>query len=291
MSFIKRKSKIQIVILLMAITAWLLLAQCTMKFRTPDKRAKEDFLKKGVVLQTQTYQQDGYTMHYVQTGNDTLPTLLFVHGSPGSWDAFSKYLQDPSLLQHYRMVALDRPGFGYSSFGYARNLSGQSALIGPLLKNIKNGKPIFAVGHSLGGPLVVRLAIDYPDMFAGLVLLAPSVSPYLETAEKWRPILFKTPLNYLVPGAMRPANEELWYLKTDLKQMEPQLAAIAIPVWIIHGDKDPLVPVENIDYIKKKFVNASISIKIIPGANHFIPWEHYDEIKSVLLKLPYIAIK
>ncbi len=275
------------VIFLLVITAWVLLAQCAMKFRTEDAVARADFEKLGLQIDLKTYEVAGYNMHYAQTGNDSLPTLFFIHGSPGSWDGYEKYMQDKDLLKRFRMISIDRPGFGFSSFGQARNLEDQSKLIGPLLQKIQNGKPVFAVGHSLGGPMVVRLCIDYPKAFTGLVLLAASVSPYLEKPEKWRPILFKTPLTYLVPGAMRPANEELWYLKKDLRAMEPELSQITVPVWVVHGNKDPLVPVENVDFIKEKFTSAKvIHITIIPGANHFIPWQHFGEIKTVLLSLP-----
>jgi len=258
-----------------------------MKFRIADNVAIANFKKVGVSLHAATYQVNGYNMHYVQTGNDTLPTLFFVHGSPGSWDAFEEYLQDKDLLKEFRMVSIDRPGFGFSSFGEARNLEEQSKLIGPLLQKLQNRKPFYAIGHSLGGPLIVRLCIDYPQAFSGLVLLSSALSPYLEKPEKWRPVLFKTPLNYLVPGALRPSNEELWYLKTDLIKLEKDLSKIIVPVWVIHGDKDPMVPVANVSYIKQKFINVkSINITIIAGANHFIPWQHFDEIKKILLLLP-----
>jgi pimeloyl-ACP methyl ester carboxylesterase len=283
-----RPKQKKIVILLILIPAiWLLLAQSVLKLRTEDHAARRAFGQHGVSLFTHTYQVEGYTMHYVQTGQDSLPTLLFIHGSPGSWNAFTRYMQDKELLGKFRMISIDRPGFGFSSFGKARNLEEQSRLIGPALQKIKNGKPIYAVGHSMGGPLAIRLDMDHPGIFSGLVLLAASVSPYLENAEIWRPLLFRTPLNYWVPGAMRPANEELWYLKSDLKKMEPGLVKITSPVWIVHGDKDPLVPVRNVDFIKSKLIHAqNMTVTILPGANHFIPWQHFTEIKAVLLSLP-----
>jgi pimeloyl-ACP methyl ester carboxylesterase len=283
----RSKRKKGMVLSILALAILFSLAQCTMKFRTDDAVAVDDFRRKGVVLSPHKYQADGFSMHYAQVGSDSLPTLLFVHGSPGSWDAFQRYMMDSALLQRFRMVSVDRPGFGFSSFGKAQNLEAQSKLIGPLLKMIQNGKPVFAVGHSLGGPMVLRLCIDYPGAFAGLVLLAASVSPQLEKPEKWRPVVFKTPFNFLVPGAMRPSNEELWYLKADLRKMQPELGQITVPIWIVHGDKDPLVPVENVPFIQQQCSNArTMQTTIIPGANHFIPWQHFDEIRTVLLSLP-----
>src|SRR3546814_18455192 len=52
----------------------------------------------------------------------------------------------------------------------------------PLL--LGNGAPAIVVGHSLGGPIAAKLAMDYPDRVRGLLLLAPSVAPALE-APRW----------------------------------------------------------------------------------------------------------
>lgn len=269
------------------ITVWLVFAQCSMKFRVSDEEAKEKFSKNGVSLTTETIKVDGFNMHYAKTGNDTLPTLFFVHGSPGGWSAFEKYMQDKDLLRKYRMISVDRPGFGYSQFGDAKNLQEQSNLISPIVKSIQNGKPMYAIGHSLGGPMIVKLQIDNENLFSGLVILAGSVDPGEEKPEKWRPALYRTPLKYFVPGAMRPSNEEIWYLKKDLREMDKEWEKITCPVWIIHGDKDTFVPVGNVEYAKKKLTKAkSVEIKILPGARHFIPWEQYEDIKAVLMKLP-----
>jgi pimeloyl-ACP methyl ester carboxylesterase len=226
-------------------------------------------------------------MHFAKTGSDTLPTLFFVHGSPGSWNAFEQYMQDKDLLGKYRMIAVDRPGFGYSNFNKAKNLDEQSVLISPIVKRFQNNKPIYAVGHSLGGPMIVKLQVDNPGLFNGLVLLAASVDPAAEKPEKWRGILKYSPLKYFIPGAFRPSNDEIWYLKKDLKKLDKQWDGINCPVWILHGDKDTFVPVSNTEYAKQKLKsNQHVEVKILSDARHFIPWEQYDDIKQILMKLP-----
>jgi len=257
-----------------------------MKFHIADAEARKQFSDAGVNLQLDNIEVDGFNMHYAKTGNDSLPTLFFVHGSPGSWDAFSRYLKDKDLLSKYRMISIDRPGFGDSEFGKAKNLEEQSKLISPLLVYFKNNKPVYVIGHSLGGPMAIRLVADNPDYFSGIILLAGSVDPGEEKPEKWRPVLYKTPFKFFVPGAFRPSNQELWYLKNDLKILKNDFPKITCPVWIIHGDKDDLVPVGNAAFAKEMLVHAKkVETTILPGANHFIPWQHYEEIKGVLMKL------
>ena len=89
-------------------------------------------------------------------------------------------MQDKELLQHYRMISIDRPGFGFSDFGKPVHLSAQSSLISPVIKKINNGKPVYLAGHSLGGPLIIKLAADFPGYYDGLVMLAGSAFVPLE---------------------------------------------------------------------------------------------------------------
>lgn len=277
-----------LIVFTVIVIAWLVFANYGFKFRISDSQAKKKFSIESVILTTETFKVNGFQMHYAKTGNDTLPAIFFVHGSPGGWNAFEKYMQDKELLGKYRMISIDRPGFGYSRFGEARNLEEQSKLIFPLVKSLQNDKPIYAVGHSLGGPVIAKLQTDYENLFAGLVFLAASVDPDEEKPEKWRYVLQKTPLKFFLPGAFRPSNEELVYLKKDLRELDKEWLKISCPVWIIHSDKDGFVPIGNVGYAKKKLVNAkTVEVKILPGASHFIPWENYDDIKELLMKLAY----
>ena len=225
-------------------------------------------------------------MHYVSTGSDTLPSLIFVHGSPGSWNAFEAYLKDSDLLKHFHLMSIDRPGFGYSDFGYAEHMNKQCEIVSTLLQKLKNNKAMFLVGHSLGGPLIVELTSNNPRLVNGLVLLAGSVDPKAEEKETWRKILAYSPLRYLIPPILRTSNDELMYFKKDVLDMPVMLPKIRCRVYIIQGDHDSLVPYENSFYAKSRITNAaSVEMITLRGADHFIPWTNYKDIKKVLLQL------
>jgi pimeloyl-ACP methyl ester carboxylesterase len=275
-----------LIIISIILLVWIVFAQSCMTFRKPDSEMKAKFDAGGVSLSTTTVKINGRNIHYAKTGNDSFPTLLFIHGTPGSWDAFAGYMQDKELLKRYRMISMDRPGFGYSDFGEPLHLEQQSVLLNGTVKQLKNGKPIYLVGHSLGGPMVVLMAADNPELYNGIVLISGSVDALEEKPEKWRPFLFKTPLNYLVPGAFRPSNEELWYLKTDLVDLKSKFTNIISPVYFIHGAKDTWVPPGNVEYAKKLLINSpKVDELLIPDGNHFIPWTKFGEIRDVLLTL------
>jgi pimeloyl-ACP methyl ester carboxylesterase len=266
--------------------SYILICQSCMTMRMTPKETQAYFDASHVGFTSKTVTIQKHALHYVETGNPQNPTLFFVHGSPGSWDAFKSYLTDPILLRKFRMVAVDRPGFGYSDFGDAQDLETQSALIEKLIVQIDNGKPVALVGHSLGGPVIVKMAADKPKSFAHLVVLAGSVDPRMETAEVWRMVLKAKPVRYLIPGALRPSNDELWWLKDDLYDLQPKLKNISCGVTIIHGTKDQLVPYGNMAFLQKRLVNArSIDTISIEGANHFIPWEHFELIRNTLVNL------
>ena len=267
--------------------SYIIMCQSCMTMRMSLKETNAYFDTLKIPFVNKTIAVGNHTIHYIQTGNPENPTLFFMHGSPGSWDAYKQYLADTLLLKRYRIIAIDRPGFGNSDFGQAESLASQSEIIEGFIAQVDNHKPITLIGHSLGGPLIVKMATEKPNNFQRLVILAGAVDPHAETPENWRQILMTKPIRYLIPGALRPANDELWWLKSDLKEMQPFLKNITMDVTIIHGTKDPLVPYSNVAFMRKEFVNArTVNVIAIDKANHFIPWEHFKLIRDVLYQLP-----
>lgn len=267
------------------LVAWLIMAQSCFTFRTADSKAIASFRQDGIELKTVSAKQDGQPIHYVQTGNDSLPTLIFIHGTPGSWNAFETYLKDSILRSNYRMISIDRPGFGYSNFGKAWNLADQAKLMGPVIEGFKNNQPVWLVGHSLGGPMILQLELDYPEIASGLVIISGSIDPAAEKPEYWRKIMDKTPLKFFLPGAFRPSNTELIYLKTDLKIQAEQLQHIKKPIYFIHGLTDSWVPPVNVDFGLKKLVNAPRIDTLWLDGGHFIPWTEFKAIRTKLMEL------
>lgn len=267
--------------------SYLLFCQSCMRMRMTPKKTTAYFSKTNTTFKDVTYKiSEIHQIHYIETGDATKPTLLFLHGSPGSWDAYKKYLSDQELQKKYRLIAIDRPGFGYSNFNEAANLNKQANLILPFIISKNNGQPITLIGHSMGGPVAVKLATKNPNLFKNIVILAGAIDPKAETPEEWRPILMAKPIRYLIPGAFRPSNDELWWLKEDLIDMKFQLYKIKSNVIIIHGTEDSLVPYSNVVFMEKAFKNAQkIETISIDKADHFIPWTHYEIIKKSLIGL------
>ena len=110
------------------------------------------------------------------------PMLLFVHGSPGSWKAWSGFLKAPELADYKSRVSVDRPGFGASSArGVMPDLHKQAAVLTEL---IPPDQKAIVIGHSLGAPPAAWMAIDAPDRVCGVVSIAGSLSSLYE-APRW----------------------------------------------------------------------------------------------------------
>ena len=170
--------------------------------------------------------------------------------------------------------------------GEAVNLAEQSLLLLPILDAEKNGKPVFLAGHSLGGPLVIKMAADYPTAIKGIMLISGSIDPALEPAEKWRNTADKFPFSLLLPGAFRPSNTELIYFKKDVYALANDFAKVTADVYLVHGEKDTWVPIGNVDYAKGKLTHANkVETLILKDGNHFIPWTRKKEIISALIAM------
>jgi len=270
------------------ISLWLILAQCfMMRNRWSDNKAYQVFKAKEVPLTIYDTVINQRHLHYAVCGSDTsLPTLVFIHGSPGSWMNYMIFMWDSSIRKKYRMVAIDRPGFGYSDFGKAVHLQEQCNMIMPVLQKLKTNQPMFLVGHSMGGPVSVKLAAENPSLFNKLVIVAGSIDVSQEKTETWRMVMNNRPLYWGLPGAFGPSNTELLYLKKDLAPLQNDFSKINCDVLFVHGDKDTWVPIENIAYGKKMMIHArSIAADTLFGAGHNIPWERTAAFKKILLGL------
>jgi pimeloyl-ACP methyl ester carboxylesterase len=270
------------------IVLWILLANFfILKNRWSDNKAYNVFKAKSVPLKIYDTTINDTNIHYAISGSDTLPTLAIIHGSPGSWMHYMKYMWDEEVRRKFRIVAIDRPGFGHSNFGKAYHLQEQANLILPVLKQISsNNKPLFLMGHSMGGPVAVQLAANEPSLFKTIIIVAGSIDVSQEKEELWRKVMDKKPLIYLLPGAFAPSNTELLYLKKDLILLQSEFKKITTNIIFVHGTKDTWVPIENVTYGKKMMINAaSIKIDTIVNADHQIPWKNYQELKQILLNL------
>jgi pimeloyl-ACP methyl ester carboxylesterase len=105
------------------------------------------------------------------------PAVLLIHGLPGTAEDWNDVTP---LLAGQRTVAIDRPGFGFSSGGY-HAFSRQLGAVQELIERLHLGRPLL-VGHSYGGAISLAFAEAHPSEVRGLVLVDAAATCARNTA-------------------------------------------------------------------------------------------------------------
>lgn len=274
----------RLILLLLIALAYILFSFLDLKTSNEDLLA--DLKTDSTRTIVSTYLSDGIEMRYADIGNETKPLVVFIHGAPGSLDAFNKFLKDPELRSKTRMIAVDRAGYGLSNFGIPEtSLQKQAKLIAPLLyKNRNSQKPVI-VGHSFGGTIAAKLAMDYPDMVGGVILAGAAIDPDHEKFFSIARIIEIPVLNKIVPKTMVVANQEKNTHVDELKLMLSEWSEIITKVTILHGKEDGLVPIENAYFGEMVLVNAQVKMTLYNDVGHLIPWTNSDLLKKEILAI------
>ena len=113
---------------------------------------------------------DGVRLHYVEKGDG--PVLVLIHGMGALVQDFLGSGLVERLSAGNRVLAFDRPGYGYSERpGSGWTPEKQAGLLRAALDTLGVKRPVL-VGHSWGTLVALAYALDHPDEVAGLALLS-----------------------------------------------------------------------------------------------------------------------
>ncbi|MBS1563450.1 MAG: alpha/beta hydrolase, partial [Bacteroidetes bacterium] len=197
-------------LLLLLIFISLTFPGCFRRFRMTDRQVHEYFSAHGGQPTYFTIKNDSVELYCAVTGADTLPPLLLIHGAPGAWYGNRSMLADSALLQHFQIIAVDRPGYHRSRFNNSKKvttIARQSVAIHEALRLNRSHRKGIVVGSSYGGPVAAQLAIDYPDDFYHLVMLAPAMDPSIEKFWWFNKYVKHGPIKWMLPRFLRAATD------------------------------------------------------------------------------------
>lgn len=130
------------------------------------KRSERRHPPRGKIIEV-----DGERLHYFEAGAGT-PVVL-IHGNGVMAEDYVVSGLFDRLAARHRVIAFDRPGFGYSTRGRTKVWTAkvQAKLIATALDQIGVEKAT-VVAHSWGTLVALRLALQRPDLVAGLGLMS-----------------------------------------------------------------------------------------------------------------------
>ena len=228
---------------------------------------------------------NGRPLHFIEVYKDKdkgpKPLVVFVHGTPGGWHNQASFLYNEFLRDRFHMISMDRLGHGSSVGEIEPSLQAQAASFKALLDRDTTGKGAIMVGHSLGGPIIARTAMDYPEQVSGLVFIASSGDP--KRSLKWyNTVGGFLPVRWFLSQDLKRANQEILPLKKQLKAMLPLWKNITVPTVIIQGGKDKLVNPKNADFLKTELLNAKVEMVIESEDDHFLHWRRPNLVIDAL---------
>ena len=256
------------------------------QFRSGDTATLEYFVRQRQHINIGYYQSHGRQMRYLYTDDRPgKPAILFIHGAPSSSSYFHEYLSDTTLRQAANLFAVDRPGYGYSGLGDpVPSLQQQAAMIAPILDSLhRNQRPVILVAASYGTSVASRIAMDYPQLVDGLVLLAPALAPGEEKTYAISYVL-ETPLfSWAQPRMIHSANVEKLTHEAQLRAMLPHWKDLQIPVTYFQGTEDDLIYTSNARFAKQQITNSQqLHINMLPGLGHLIAFKAREPITKAI---------
>jgi pimeloyl-ACP methyl ester carboxylesterase len=246
---------------------------------------------------------DGFHIRYVQVGETSKPDLLLIHGIGESLYHWRLILQ--SLAAHYRVTAIDLPGFGFSDKHTDQNygLDEQTERVFHLLDQLKIDK-CYVAGHSMGGAIASWMAKKQPERIIKLALLAPAathkiiwINPdhfwwgvhltkhFVVTKKLVRTIfklcVYEVPSSfendleeYYRPFANNPASVITFVKANHLlrdKRIPAEMADLHPPILLLYGDHDRIVKEKHLTEFTK--LNPRLHFYRVSDCGHQIAEE------------------
>lgn len=219
----------------------------------------------------------------VERGKKTL--MVLIHGSPSSSEQWIPLAKDSVLGSKVDFLMIDRPGYGYSSFGNPiLSVKKQAEITSKIISKLKDKySKVLLFGTSYGGTVSSRLLMDYPSLVDGAVLLSSSMAPGEERTYGISYLIDEVP--WLFPRPIVVANEEKLSHYDQLKDMEPLWDRIKSKLLFIHSTTDDLIYPSNIQFVLDK-LNKKVPWDTVwvENGEHSLYWSDREFVKNQLNK-------
>ena len=275
-----------LIILVLVILFLLIINIMASVMNSPDYAIDDYFTKLNTPFQIHRTNFEDGTLRYVETGiqADSVPLILFIHGAPGTWDAFKSYMADYDLVNQYRMISMDRLGYGGSHYNKSENnieRHARSAL--KILDQYQNNE-IYVVSHSYGGPISGVMASLAPEKISGLIMCAPVNDPKSEPLAWYAKMANWKLSRAVLPPFVDVATDEKMNHKQALIKITHHWANVACPVLHYHGPDDTLAPYEgNIAFSTQHIKPDLLNMVTDETGGHLLIWFKAATFKQLII--------
>lgn len=223
--------------------------------------------------------------------------IVLIHGSGCSADSW-RYQVD-GLSREYEVVAPDLPGRGGSDPASEPSIEGYAATVRRVIQR-SGRRRVFLAGHSMGGAVALQMALAYPELLKGLILVGTSA--YLDA-------LALTPDILLWAVAVMPhkfkgmffssqvTDEALAIARGDVRRcsletvlgdfaacrtydFRGRLKGLSLPTLILCGDEDLITPVRHSKRLHKEIPGSTL--EVIEKAGHMVTLESPQRVNAAI---------
>lgn len=239
-------------------------------------------------------------LHYLDCGEG--PTILMIHGLAGNLGHFDCGIID-DLAKNFRVVAIDRPGSGYSDRpdDHAANVRAQARLVSEVIDRLELDTPL-VVGHSLGGAIALALALEKPELVRGLALLSPLSLPVNEQADVFSELDIKsdvirklTAWTTAVPHMRRhpePVRQQIFgpdEIPPEFGQRGGGYLALR-PRAFFNASRDFRALEEDLPGMAREYAKLAVPVRVLFGRDdRILNPEHHGEL--LVRRYPQIGLK
>lgn len=219
--------------------------------------------------------------------------ILLIHGFAGGSYDYQDLSNDLQLFRNFDVYTFTLPGHDKPKINKVTKDDWIEAAENQIEKIINNGyKTIYVIGHSMGGIIASHLASKYPQV-KKLVLAAPAFKylsfkddklDIIESIKKMPKIFKDYDYEEVISRMLKvpiPTIREFIELAeahtNDVKNIE-------IPVLILRGSDDEIVPIDSVNYVYDNIGSKSVTLIELENLNHdlFIN-DRYDEVKKLIV--------
>lgn len=247
------------------------------------------------------------------------PPVVLLHGLGGSSANWVEVF--PELVTRHRVIAIDLPGHGGSPALPRGSSVGQFAAAVAHALDAAGSVSALVVGHSFGGHVAARLALQRPDLVTGLLLVAaagvstsrPRAQRYVTLVTRLRPARKMQPLVRRFGGhaGFRRAMLSPWFVSDagaltptalrglirDMREhrgvdiagaamtrddLRTEVAAISCPVLVLWGARDRQLSVDDGIELARRL---GAPLRVVADCGHLVPAERPAAVLDAMAAL------